>query len=313
MADKRISGLPAISSAAREDLLLVVDDPAGNPSNKKVTLTQFFSNVEPEIVFANTKTLGSSTNASVIFKGGVAVNDSVTIDADLTVNVNAVMNVVSMTAIHSNVQPGTNATHDLGNTTFGWKNAYVGIISGDTGSNLLLAANTNASSNVVFTGANVHIKSNTITSNIVSGTNATYDLGNTTVGWKNAYVGTISGDTISNLLISANTNASANVTFTGALVHTKSNSTIAGTNTDITSNATFTGANVVISGTNTHIISNSTIAGTNTDITSNATFTGANIVVSGTNAYITSNSTIGNKYRYYIQYTFSSRSSSFYG
>jgi len=229
MADKRISGLPAISSAAREDLLLVVDDPAGNPSNKKVTLTQFFSNVEPEIVFANTKTLGSSTNASVIFKGGVAINDSVKIDTNLTVNADAVINVVSI---------------------------------------------------------------NTITSNIVSGTNATYDLGNTTVGWKNAYVGTISGDTISNLLISANTNASANVTFTGALVHTKSNSTIAGTNTDITSNATFTGANVVISGTNTHIISNSTIAGTNTDITSNATFTGANIVVSGTNAYITSNSTI---------------------
>ena len=46
MADKRISGLPSLSSAAREDLLLVVDDPAGTPSNKKVTLTQFFSNVE---------------------------------------------------------------------------------------------------------------------------------------------------------------------------------------------------------------------------------------------------------------------------
>ena len=68
MADKRISGLPSLSSAAREDLLLVVDDPAGTPSNKKVTLTQFFSNVEPEIVFANTKTLSGSTNASVIFK-----------------------------------------------------------------------------------------------------------------------------------------------------------------------------------------------------------------------------------------------------
>ena len=228
MADKRISGLPSLSSAAREDLLLVVDDPAGTPSNKKVTLTQFFSNVEPEIVFANTKTLGSSTNASVIFKGGVAVNDSVTIDADLTVNVNAVMNVVSMTAIHSNVQPGTNATHDLGNTSFGWKNAYVGIISGDTESNLLLAANTNASANIIFTGANVHIKSNTI---------------------------------------------------------------IAGENTSITSNATFTGANVVVSGTNTHITSNVTLAGTNTDIATIVTLSGANVNITGTNAYITSNVT----------------------
>jgi hypothetical protein len=228
MADKRISGLPSLSSAAREDLLLVVDDPAGTPSNKKVTLTQFFSNVEPEIVFANTKTLSGSTNASVIFKGGVAVNDSVTIDADLTVNVNAVMNVVSMTAIHSNVQPGTNATHDLGNTSFGWKNAYVGIISGDTESNLLLAANTNASANIIFTGANVHIKSNTI---------------------------------------------------------------IAGENTSITSNATFTGANVVVSGTNTHITSNVTLAGTNTDIATIVTLSGANVNITGTNAYITSNVT----------------------
>ena len=229
MADKRISGLPSLSSAAREDLLLVVDDPAGTPSNKKVTLTQFFSNVEPEIVFANTKTLSGSTNASVIFKGGVAVNDSVTIDADLTVNVNAVMNVVSMTAIHSNAQPGTNATHDLGNTTFGWKNAYVGIISGDTSSNLLLAANTNASANITFTGGLVHIKSNTI---------------------------------------------------------------VAGQNTDISSNVTITGANLVVSGTNTYITSNSTIAGVNTAVTSNVTFDGANTNINGSNTYITSNTTI---------------------
>ena len=59
MADKRISGLPAITSAAREDLLLVVDDPAGSPSNKKVSITNFFSNVEPEITFANTKAVSS--------------------------------------------------------------------------------------------------------------------------------------------------------------------------------------------------------------------------------------------------------------
>ena len=195
MADKRISGLPSLSYAAREDLLLVVDDPAGPPSNKKVTLTQFFSNVEPEIVFANTKALGSSTNASVIFKGGVAVNDSIKVDTDLTVNANATINVVTMTTVTSDVAPGTNSSYNLGNSTFGWKNAYVGTISGDTSSNLLLVANTNASSNV---------------------------------------------------------------TFTGELVHIKSNSTIAGQDTTVTSNASFTG-NVIASGPNTHIASNSTI------------------------------------------------------
>ena len=294
MADKRISGLPSLSSAAREDLLLVVDDPAGTPSNKKVTLTQFFSNVEPEIVFANTKALGSSTNASVIFKGGVAVNDSVKVDTDLTVNANATINVVTMTAIHSNVQPGTNATHDLGNTTIGWKNAYVGIISGDTSSNLLLAANTNASSNITFTGALVHIKSNS----------------------------TIAGQ---DTTITSNASFTGNVIASGPNTHIASNSTIAGANTVITANALFSGANVVIDGTNAHITSNITIAGTNTDFTSNTLWisdlnrfmgsntqfttnvyfqatdvivtsnihmSGTNVHITGANAYVSSNTTL---------------------
>jgi hypothetical protein len=261
MADKRISGLPSLSSAAREDLLLVVDDPAGTPSNKKVTLTQFFSNVEPEIVFANTKTLSSSSNASVIFKGGVAVNDSVTIDADLTVNVNAVMNVVSMTAIHSNLQPGTNATHDLGNTGFGWKNAYVGTISGDTTSNLLISANTNASANVTFTGGLVHIKSNS----------------------------TIAGQ---DTTITSNASFTGNVIASGPNTHIASNSTIAGANTVITANALFSGANVVIDGTNTYIISNTTIHGTNTSFIGNVRFTGMHTRLHGDNVSTTSNVTI---------------------
>ena len=238
MADKRISGLPSLSSAAREDLLLVVDDPAGTPSNKKVTLTQFFSNVEPEIVFANTKALGSSTNASVIFKGGVAVNDSIKVDTDLTVNANATINVVTMTTVTSDVAPGTNSSYNLGNSTFGWKNAYVGTISGDTSSNLLLVANTNASSNVTFTGELVHIKSNS----------------------------TIAGQ---DTTVTSNASFTGNVIASGPNTHIASNSTIAGANTVITANALFSGANVVIDGTNAHITSNTTIAGTNTDFTSN--------------------------------------------
>ena len=263
MADKRISGLPALASAAREDLLLVVDDPAGTPTNKKVSLTNFFANVEPEIVFANTKALGSSSNASVIFKGGVAVNDSIKVDTDLTVNANATINVASIIAVHSNVQPGTNNSHDLGNTTFGWKNAYVGTISGDTSSNLLLAANTNASSNVTFTGATVHIKSNSTIA------------GQDTTVTSNA---TFSG---------------ANVVVSGTNAHITSNSTIAGGVTTVTANATFSGANVSIAGTNAHITSNSTIAGAVSTTTANATFSGANVSIAGTNTHITSNVAIG--------------------
>jgi hypothetical protein len=260
MADKRISGLPAISSAAREDLLLVVDDPAGTPSNKKVSLTQFFSNVEPEIVFANTKALVSSTNAAVIFKGGVAIQDSMKVDTDLTVNVTATLNIATINSLSSALIGTTNAIYDLGNTTIGWGNAYVGIIKGDTDDNLLITANTNASANIIFTGANVHIKSNSI----VAGTN--------TVITSNA---TFTG---------------ANVVISGTNSHVTSNTTIAGTNSVFSANATFTGANVVISGTNTHVTSNSTLAGTNTVVSSNATFS-ANVAIAGDNVYITSNST----------------------
>jgi hypothetical protein len=261
MADKRISGLPAISSAAREDLLLVVDDPAGTPSNKKVSLTQFFSNVEPEIVFANTKALVSSSNAAVIFKGGVAIQESMKVDTDLTVNVTATLNIATINSISSGLIGTTNAIYDLGNTTIGWGNAYVGIIKGDTDDNLLITANTNASANIIFTGANVHIKSNSI----VAGTN--------TVTTSNA---TFTG---------------ANVVISGTNSHVTSNTTIAGTNSVFSANATFTGANIVISGTNTHVTSNSTLAGTNTVVSSNTTFTGANVSVLGENVYFTSNST----------------------
>ena len=260
MADKRISGLPAISSAAREDLLLVVDDPAGTPSNKKVSLTQFFSNVEPEIVFANTKALVSSSNASVIFKGGVAIQDSMKVDTNLTVNTNAILNIATITSLSSALIGTTNAIYDLGNTTIGWGNAYVGIIKGDTDENLLITANTNASANIVFTGESFHIKSNS----------------------------TIAGQ---DTTITSNASFTGNVIASGPNTHIASNSTIAGTNTDITSNATFTGANVSVLGTNAYFTSNSTLAGTNTVATSNATFSGANVAVLGTNAYFTSNST----------------------
>jgi hypothetical protein len=260
MADKRISGLPAISSAAREDLLLVVDDPAGTPSNKKVSLTQFFSNVEPEIVFANTKALVSSSNASVIFKGGVAIQDSMKVDTNLTVNTNAILNIATITSLSSALIGTTNAIYDLGNTTIGWGNAYVGIIKGDTDENLLITANTNASANIVFTGESFHIKSNS----------------------------TIAGQ---DTTITSNASFTGNVIASGPNTHIASNSTIAGTNSTFTANATFSGANVSVLGTNAYFTSNSTLAGTNTVATSNATFSGANVAVLGTNAYFTSNST----------------------
>mgnify|MGYP003647237621 CR=1 FL=1 len=261
MADKRISGLPAISSAAREDLLLVVDDPAGTPSNKKVSLTQFFSNVEPEIVFANTKALVSSSNASVIFKGGVAIQDSMKVDTNLTVNTNAILNIATITSLSSALIGTTNAIYDLGNTTIGWGNAYVGIIKGDTDENLLITANTNASANIVFTGESFHIKSNS----------------------------TIAGQ---DTTITSNASFTGNVIASGPNTHIASNSTIAGTNSTFTANATFSGANVSVLGTNAYFTSNSTFAGTDQSITANISMAGTNTHITGQNLYSSANATL---------------------
>jgi len=262
MADKRISGLPAVSTAAREDLLLLVDDPAGIPSNKKISLTQFFSNVEPETVFANTKILSSSTNAAVIFKGGVGVQESMKIDNKLTVNALTVLNIATITSLSSNLIGTTNALYDLGNTTVGWKNAYVSVINGSTDENLLITANTNASANITFTGANVYITSNTI----LAGTNT--------------------------VVSSNSTFTSDNVSITGANVYITSNSTFAGTNTVISSNSTFTSDNVSITGANVYITSNSTFAGTNTVISSNITLLATNTHIISENLYSSANATL---------------------
>ena len=296
MADKRISGLPAISSAAREDLLLVVDDPAGTPSNKKVSLTQFFSNVEPEIVFANTKALASSSNASVIFKGGVAIQDSMKVDTDLTVNVTAILNIATINSLSSALIGTTNAIYDLGNTTIGWGNAYVGIIKGDTDDNLLITANTNASANIIFTGANVHIKSNsiiagqdtTITSNAVFSSNVTTSGANVHI---NGTDFTIDSNTTfkANLIIHSD---STNTVINSGNTHITSNTLIAGENTVISSNATFTGANVSILADNAYFTSNSTFIGKDVSISSNITMSGTNTHITSENLYSSANATL---------------------
>jgi hypothetical protein len=51
MADKKITQLDALTSVAGPDLFLVVDDPSGTPTSKKVTAANILSYVQDGVVF----------------------------------------------------------------------------------------------------------------------------------------------------------------------------------------------------------------------------------------------------------------------
>lgn len=56
MADKKVSELTALTNVSGDDLLLVVNDPAGTPTSRKITVTNLFANVTPSVLFKDTLT-----------------------------------------------------------------------------------------------------------------------------------------------------------------------------------------------------------------------------------------------------------------
>lgn len=65
MADSKISALTALTTPASEDLLVVIDDPSGTPTSKKMTLQSLFGAVPANTVFSGTVSVsGDSVNVA---------------------------------------------------------------------------------------------------------------------------------------------------------------------------------------------------------------------------------------------------------
>lgn len=77
MADKKISQLTSQTSVAAEDLLLVIDDPNGTPTSKKMTIKAFLSRLPANTVFtANVTVSGNKTliTSNAVFTKSTTVN-----------------------------------------------------------------------------------------------------------------------------------------------------------------------------------------------------------------------------------------------
>ena len=83
MADKKVSELTAITNLSGDDLLLVVDDPSGTPSSRKVTVANFFANVVPTTTHKGV----TSFKANTSFTGKTSTfTSNVSVTSTLTVN-----------------------------------------------------------------------------------------------------------------------------------------------------------------------------------------------------------------------------------
>lgn len=85
MADKKVTDLPSLTTAASVDRLYIVDDPNGTPVSKQISLTNLFGAVPANTTFQAQATF----SAQATFNNSVNVaNGVVTLNAKTTVSSN---------------------------------------------------------------------------------------------------------------------------------------------------------------------------------------------------------------------------------
>jgi len=164
MADKKVSELTAITRLSTDDLIMVVNDPAGTASSRKVTVGNLFGNVE-----VITKHSANTTfTANTTFRG-----------TTMTVSANLVLGGSNVTDSINDRYQVANAQSDLANTnTWVATKANSAFVTSNYVANsqyqaFLISTGVQANSNIVRIGSNhglrVAAQSNTpATSNAVT-------------------------------------------------------------------------------------------------------------------------------------------------
>ena len=79
MADKKITALTDLGNTiAGEDLLHVIDDPSGNPVNKKISVANFFNNIPTYVALDDTVHVIDTTVEAVDVASSITHIDTVT-------------------------------------------------------------------------------------------------------------------------------------------------------------------------------------------------------------------------------------------
>lgn len=119
MADKKVTQLTALTTPANTDLLLVIDDPAGSPVSKKITIEDLFgATAQTTFTTINLVTTGNTTLAAnnfvfdattnITFTRGVVINtDGAAVDTRIATDNDS--NTVFVKGSNDYVGFGTNS------------------------------------------------------------------------------------------------------------------------------------------------------------------------------------------------------------
>lgn len=83
MADSKVSDLTSLTTTQSGDLVIIIDDPSGTPSSKKMTLKNFFGLVPANATFSANVTISGNnftvTGSNAVFTSNVVIQALATI------------------------------------------------------------------------------------------------------------------------------------------------------------------------------------------------------------------------------------------